>query len=111
MQAAVLPYYPRNPDGSFPWGYLWAISIPCDGCGRRFPLLGSLVLRHPYARTGDPGQALRLVVDGDDWHAEVIDGVPDQAPPTHPPSWAMAGNERERAPAACSASIPTAWRR
>ena len=23
---------------------------------------------------------LRLVIDGDDWHAEVIDGPPDQAP-------------------------------
>lgn len=80
LQAAVLPYYPRNPDGSFPWGYLWAISIPCDGCGRRFPLLGSLILRHPYARTGDAGQALRLVADRDDWRVEVTDGVPDQAP-------------------------------
>jgi adenine-specific DNA methylase len=80
VTAAVEPYYPRNPDGSFPWGYLWAISIPCDGCGRRFPLLGNLVLRHPYTRTGDAGQALRLVVDGDDWHAEVADGLPDQAP-------------------------------
>ena len=80
VTAAVEPYYPRNPDGSFPWGYLWAISIPCDGCGRRFPLLGSLVLRHPYTRTADAGQALRLVVDGDDWRAEVADGLPDQAP-------------------------------
>ena len=31
-------WYPANPDGSYPWGYLWAVSIPCDGCGRRFPL-------------------------------------------------------------------------
>ncbi|MFE2152539.1 DUF1156 domain-containing protein [Streptomyces lavendulae] len=80
VQAAVEPYYPRNSDGSFPWGYLWAISITCDGCERRFPLLGSLVLRHPYARTKDAGQALRLVIDGDTWRAEVIDGLPDQAP-------------------------------
>jgi putative DNA methylase len=80
MQAAVEPFYPKNPDGSFPWGYLWAISIPCDGCGRRFPLLGSLVLRHPYGRTNDAGQALRLVIDGDDWRVEVIDGAPEQAP-------------------------------
>src|SRR5207248_1585184 len=82
VQAAMVPYYPRNPDRSYPWGYLWAISIPCDGCGRRFPLLGSLVLRHPYSKTADPGQAVRLVIDGDDWHAEVIDGRPDQ-PPTY----------------------------
>jgi putative DNA methylase len=80
VTAAVELYYPRNPDGSFPWGYLWAISIPCDGCGRRFPLLGSLVLRNPYSKTMDPGQALQLVVEGDHWRAEPIDGPPTQAP-------------------------------
>ena len=80
VRTAVAPYYPANPDGSYPWGYLWAISIPCDGCGRRFPLVGSMVLRHPYTKTGDPGQALHLEVDGDSWRAEVIDGTPDQAP-------------------------------
>src|SRR5215218_5005995 len=80
VRAAVAPYYPTNPDGSYPWGYVCGISIPCDGCGRRFPLVGSMVLRHPYTRTGDHGQALHLVVDGDGWRAEVIDGTPDQAP-------------------------------
>ncbi|TDB80781.1 hypothetical protein E1264_33680 [Actinomadura sp. KC216] len=80
MQAAVEPYYPKNSDGSFPWGYLWAISIPCDGCGRRFPLLGSLVLRQPDLKAKDAGQALRLVIDGNDWNIEVIDGAPEQAP-------------------------------
>jgi adenine-specific DNA methylase len=39
------------------------------------------VLRHPYKRTDDPGQALHLVVDGDSWHTEVISGAPDQQPP------------------------------
>lgn len=80
MRAAVEPYYPKNPDGSLPWGYLWAISIPCDRCGRRFPLLGNLALRHPYTRTGDHGQSLRLHVDGDEWRVEVIDGPPNQSP-------------------------------
>src|SRR6266498_1314369 len=80
VRIAVGPYYPTNPDGSYPWGYLWAISIPCDGCGRRFPLVGNMVLRHPYTRTGDQGQALHLEVDGDSWRAEVIDGAPDQSP-------------------------------
>ncbi|WP_199753270.1 hypothetical protein, partial [Actinoplanes sp. ATCC 53533] len=79
-EVAVAPFYPKNPDGSYPWGYLWAISIPCDGCGRRFPLVGSLVLRHPYTRTADAGQALRLAVDGDGWRAEVTAGRPQQAP-------------------------------
>ncbi len=100
MRAAVEPYYPRNPDGSFPWGYLWAISIPCDGCGRRFPLLGSLALRNPYARTGDTGQALRLAIDGDDWRAEVIDGRPNQ-PPTYSSGELGDGRKRKGKSARC----------
>jgi putative DNA methylase len=77
----VEPLYPRNADGRFPWAYLWAVTIPCDRCKRTFPLLGSLVLRQPYKRTDDPGQALRLTVTGDAWHTEVISGPPDQEPP------------------------------
>lgn len=77
---AVRPYYPTNPDGRFPWAYLWAITIPCDRCKVRFPLVGSLVLRYPYRRNQDPGQALRLLKRGDDWFTEVIDGSPDQQP-------------------------------
>ncbi|WP_346619647.1 hypothetical protein [Blastococcus montanus] len=79
--AAVEPLFPRNADGRFPWAYLWAVTIPCDQCRRTFPLLGSLVLRHPYTRTEDPGQALRLVVDGESWSTEVMEGQPDQQPP------------------------------
>lgn len=78
---AVETSYPRNPDGRFPWAYLWAVTIPCDRCGRRFPLVGSLVLRQPYNRTQDDGQSLRLIIDGDKWRTEVIDGLPDQRPP------------------------------
>ena len=80
LVGAVKPYYPRNPDGRFPWAYLWAVTMPCDRCKRRFPLVGSLVLRYPYLRTQDPGQALRLLKRGDDWYTEVIEGAPDQQP-------------------------------
>jgi adenine-specific DNA methylase len=80
VMKAVESYYPRNPDGNFPWGYLWAITIPCDGCKRRFPLIGSLTLRHPYRRTYDPGQSFRLVIYRDEWRVEVFDGTPDQTP-------------------------------
>lgn len=78
VAAVMAPHYPRNPDGTFPWGYLWATTIPCDGCQRRFPLIGSLVLRHPYQRTQDPGQCLRIAVDSSTgtWAPEVLDGVP-----------------------------------
>jgi adenine-specific DNA methylase len=77
---AVKSYYPRNPDGHFPWAYQWAVTIPCDRCKRTFPLVGSFVLRNPYRRTSDEGQALRLVPRSDEWHAEIIDGLPDQQP-------------------------------
>lgn len=76
----MTPFYPRNGHGDFPWGYLWAITIPCDRCKRRFPLLGSLLLKHPYTKTGDPGQSLHLTTTGDDWKVEVIDGAPTQQP-------------------------------
>ncbi|MGD1225785.1 DUF1156 domain-containing protein [Streptomyces krungchingensis] len=77
---AVTDLYPQSPDGSTPWGYLWAVSIPCDNCGTRFPLVGSTALRHPYKYTGDEGQAFRLVEDGDRWRAEVHDGLPVEHP-------------------------------
>jgi putative DNA methylase len=77
---AVEPYYPKNEADAFPWAYLWAVTIPCDHCRRRFPLIGSLVLRHPYKRTNDVGQSLHLTSDGDRWTAEVIEGIPDQQP-------------------------------
>jgi adenine-specific DNA methylase len=81
-------------------GYLWAISIPCDGCGRRFPLVGSMVLRHPHTRNSDPGQALHLDVDGDSWRAEVIDGTPDQAP-TYSSTELAEGKKRKGKSARC----------
>jgi adenine-specific DNA methylase len=74
------PYYPRNADGAFPWGYLWAITLPCDNCKRRFPLLGSLILRYPCRKANDPGQSLRLLTDKLKWSVAVIDGPPVQQP-------------------------------
>ncbi len=73
-------FYPRNKEGEFPWGYLWAITIPCDSCKRRFPLLGSLLLTHPCKRSGDPGQSLRLITREAAWSVEVTDGSPTQQP-------------------------------
>jgi adenine-specific DNA methylase len=80
LKEAVERYYPRNAEGRFPWAYLWSVTIPCDRCRRRFPLVASLTLRQPYQRTSDAGQALRLVVGGEDWRTEVVDGLPDQEP-------------------------------
>ena len=78
--AAVEEFYPRNSEGEFPWGYLWALSITCDGCSRRFPLMGSTTLRHPYKKTEDPGQAFRLVPVGDSWRVIVHDGTATAVP-------------------------------
>jgi adenine-specific DNA methylase len=100
VRTAVAPYYPANPDGSYPWGYMWAISILCDGCNGRFPLIGNMVLRHPYTRTGDHGQALHLEVDGDNWRPMVIDGTPDQTP-TYSSAELPSGKKRKGKSARC----------
>lgn len=82
VESAIDQYYPRNADGSRPWGYLWATTIPCDNCNARFPLVGSLVLRHPYRTVRDPGQYFSIEVDKDQksWHVSVHDGVPSARP-------------------------------
>lgn len=79
----MAPLYPGNPlrDGAVPWAYLWAVTMTCDRCKRRFPLLGSLVLRHPYKKTRDLGQHLRVDGSSDELRITVHDGVPSQVPP------------------------------
>ena len=81
-EEAMAEFYPVV-DGKRPWGYLWAVTVPCVGCGRRFPLSGSLALRRSDARRGDPGQSYRIVADvgGGTFAVEVHDGPP-QAPAT-----------------------------
>jgi putative DNA methylase len=78
VAATMADYYPLNNHGQFLWGYLWATTILCDGCKRRFPLIGSLTLRHPYHKAGDPGQSLHLTTDRERWAVSVIDGPPRQ---------------------------------
>src|SRR5256885_1839048 len=31
--AAMEGFFPRNVAGAFPWGYVWAVSLPCQECG------------------------------------------------------------------------------
>ncbi|MEA5365411.1 hypothetical protein VA596_38195 [Amycolatopsis sp., V23-08] len=85
-------YYPLNPDGRPPWGYLWAVSMPCDQCRRRFPLIGSYTLRQPYRRTQDGGQSMSLVISDDSWRVEVIEGTTDDRP-----TYASAGRKGKSA--------------
>lgn len=76
----VNAFYPRGQNGEYPWAYLWAVTMPCDECKRRFPMLGSLVLRYPYKKIHDEGQSLEFLVEGDVWRAKVITGAPKQMP-------------------------------
>lgn len=80
-EAAMSPYYPML-QGRQPWGYVWALTMPCQECSQRFPLVGSLVLRHANIKKGDPGQSFRLVVDRVTgvFKAQVHDGPPTEQP-------------------------------
>jgi len=64
--ASMAEFYPRH-DDAYPWGYLWASTLPCEECGNRFPLVGELWLRHPRAATrrreSDPGQSFDIDAD------------------------------------------------
>jgi adenine-specific DNA methylase len=79
--AAMDDFYPIV-DGKRPWGYVWAVTLPCGNCSRRFPLTGSLKLRNPSTKKNDPGQSYRIVIDPDDgtFTAEVHDGPPTTQP-------------------------------
>lgn len=77
--AAMAEFYPRHV-GALPWGYLWAVTIPCQECGRRFPLIGSYEL---IPLRGDR-EAVSFYIDSDrgsgTWQAVVTAGKPNRAP-------------------------------
>lgn len=76
-EASMAAFYPKV-NGKQPWGYLWAVTLPCQECGRRFPVTGSLVLRHPLPVKHDPGQSYRVEVNRADgtFRAVVHPGPP-----------------------------------
>ena len=73
----MAPYYPTH-NGAQPWGYLWAITLPCQNCGRRFPMTGSLELRRAHPRNGDRGQSYRIIAERESgtYSISVHDGPP-----------------------------------
>lgn len=81
-EAAMDEFYPKV-EGRRPWGYLWAVTLPCVECGRRFPLTGSLVLRHPLPKKQDPGQSYRIVADP---ASGIFDVVVHTGPPEGQPT-------------------------
>ena len=79
--AAMDDFYPIV-DGKRPWGYVWAVTLPCGNCDRRFPLTGNLELRRPNPKKNDPGQSYRIVTDPatGTFSTEVHDGPPTAHP-------------------------------
>ncbi|WP_410580162.1 hypothetical protein [Amycolatopsis sp. lyj-108] len=77
--AAMSDVYPHHKK-ALPWGYLWAVTIPCQDCGQQFPLIGSYELMP--ARGDRP--ALSFYIDADrasgTWEAVVTPGKPTRAP-------------------------------
>ena len=71
-------YFPDDVSGAKPWGYLWNATIPCDECGRWFPLYGSNVLR--LAKGSDKGQSFELEFSSGGWNAKVVSGITAQLP-------------------------------
>jgi putative DNA methylase len=80
-EASMAEFYPKV-NGKQPWGYLWAVTLPCQECGRRFPVTGSLVLRHPLPVKHDAGQSYRIEVNRDhgSFTANVHPGPPSGQP-------------------------------
>ena len=80
-ERAMRPFYPKI-GSTETWGSVWALTLPCQECGNRFPLVGSLVLRYPNAKRNDPGQSFSLVADHatGQFSAVVQEGPPTQSP-------------------------------
>ena len=80
-EEAMDEFYPTV-RGKRPWGYVWAVTLPCVNCGNRTPLTGSLRLRNPNPKKKDMGQSYRIVANsttGEFW-TEVHDGLPQGQP-------------------------------
>ncbi|MXQ57530.1 DUF1156 domain-containing protein [Streptomyces sp. XHT-2] len=77
-------------DSVRPWAYLWSVTLPCQECGNRFPLVGSLELRKASkkrqkgtgVRLDDPGQSFYIDADSVTGKYEVVvhDGPPRRTP-------------------------------
>ena len=80
-EVAMDEFYPVV-NGKRPWGYLWAITIPCVGCGNWFPLTASLALRMRNLKKNDLGQSYRIEADREtgEFATVVHNGPPIQQP-------------------------------
>lgn len=80
-ERSMADLYPKH-NGIQPWGYLWAVTLPCPECGNRFPLTGNLILRRPNPEKNDVGQSYEIVPDQRrrTFHINVHDGAPRGLP-------------------------------
>jgi adenine-specific DNA methylase len=88
-EESMKPFYPEV-NGQKPWGYLWAVTLPCQECGNRFPLVGNYELRKASRKRGrknldgyeDPGQSFYIDVDrkAGTFEAVVHVGPPQRTP-------------------------------
>ena len=78
---AMEEFYPKH-NGEFPWGYGWAVELPCQNCGRRFPLIGRLELLHPNAKRKLPGQSYQIIANrkSGEYEVDVHEGPPRGTP-------------------------------
>ena len=78
-EAAMASVYPKHND-RYPWGYLWAVTVPCQECANRFPLIGSFALT--LARGTDAPVSFFIDADRSTgrWAAVVHDGSPKKDP-------------------------------
>ncbi|WP_460697451.1 DUF1156 domain-containing protein [Nocardia thraciensis] len=87
-------FYPRH-NQRYPWGYLWASTLPCQECGNRFPLVGELWLRLPRKKTArrpaDEGQSFDIEVDT---VSGTFRAVPHAGPPHGSPTRVQAGRSK-----------------
>ena len=83
-------FYPKHA-GQYPWGYLWASTLPCVNCSRRFPLVGELHLRLPQPKKGDPGQSFYLAADTSTGE---VRAVVHEGPPQGTPTRILAGKHK-----------------
>lgn len=79
--ASMATYYPAV-EGRQPWGYLWAVTLPCQECRRRFPLVGSYALRDPNPSRRDDGQSFYVATyeNANTFSVVVHDGPPSRTP-------------------------------
>jgi putative DNA methylase len=110
-KARLTAFYPAV-GGKQPWAYLWAITLPCQECGARFPLVGSFELRRPTTKKArsaggeavvDRGQSFYIDADAS---AGTCSAVVHDGPPMRTPTLTSAVGTNGRKLAGKSAICP-----